>query len=70
MYMIMFVLDDADQLEHVLEAWERAGMRGATIVESTGIHRLRRKHLPMRYLIPTQCTGGRRPFYAVCHRRN
>jgi hypothetical protein len=51
MYMIMFVLDDADQLEHVLEAWESAGMRGATIVESTGLHRLRRKHVPMRYLL-------------------
>ena len=64
MYMIMFVLDDADQLEHVLEAVGRGGMRGATIVESTGIHRLRRKHPPMRRPLPTQCAGGRRPFYA------
>ena len=51
MYMIMFVLDNPDQLEDVLTAWEEAGMRGATIMESTGFHRLRRKHLPMRYLI-------------------
>jgi hypothetical protein len=50
MYMIMLVLDDPDQLGAVLEAWERVGIRGATIVESTGIHRLRRKNVSMRYL--------------------
>jgi hypothetical protein len=50
MYMIMLVLDDPDLLDQVLEAWERAGVRGATIVESTGIQRLRKKHVPMRYL--------------------
>jgi len=50
MYMIILVLDDPDHLDHVLEAWERAGIRGATIVESTGIHRRRRKIVPMRYL--------------------
>ncbi len=50
MYMIMLVLDNPDQLDQVLEAWERLGIRGATIVESTGIQRLRRKNVPMRYL--------------------
>lgn len=53
MYMIMLVLDNPDQLDKVLEAWEHAGIRGATIVESTGIQRLRRKNMPMRYLFPT-----------------
>lgn len=53
MYMIMLVLDDPDQLDEVLLAWERAGIRGATIVESTGIQRLRRKNVPMRYLFQT-----------------
>lgn len=53
MYMIMFVLDDTDQLDRLLAAWEDAGIRGATIVESTGIHRLRRKNVPMRYLFQT-----------------
>lgn len=53
MYMIMLVLDDPNHLDRVLEAWERAGIRGATIVESTGIHRFRRKNLPMRYLFQT-----------------
>ena len=53
MYMIMLVLDNPDLLEQVLEAWENAGIRGATIVESTGIQRLRRKSVPMRYLFQT-----------------
>lgn len=53
MYMIMLVLDNPDQLDSVLEAWEGIGIRGATIVESTGIQRLRRKNIPMRYLFQT-----------------
>jgi nitrogen regulatory protein PII len=50
MYMIMLVLDDPEKLEAVLAAWEEAGIRGATIVESTGIQRLKRKQIPMRYV--------------------
>jgi hypothetical protein len=50
MYMVMFVLDDVNQLDAVLEAWVKVGIRGATIVESTGIHRLRQKQVPMRFL--------------------
>ena len=42
MYMVMFVLDDPDRLYDVLGAWRKAGIGGATIVESTGIHRLQR----------------------------
>ncbi len=53
MYMIMLVLDNPDQLDAVLEAWEGIGIRGATIVESTGIQRLRRRNIPMRYLFQT-----------------
>jgi len=49
MYMFMLVLDNPDHLEPVLEVWEQIGVRGATIVESTGIHHLRRKNVPMRY---------------------
>lgn len=52
MYMIMFVLDNPDQLEVVLRAWEQAGISGATIMESTGFHRLRQRALPMRYFFP------------------
>lgn len=53
MYMIMLVLDNPNQLEALLHAWEGAGVRGATIVESTGIQRLRRVSLPMRYIFQT-----------------
>ncbi len=48
MYMIFFVLDDPNLLDETLAAWERAGIGGATIVESSGFQR-RTKHLPMRY---------------------
>lgn len=52
MYMIMLVLDDPDQLDPLIEAWEKAGVRGATIVESTGIGRRKRSPLGMRYVFP------------------
>lgn len=41
MQMVMLVLDDPGQLDAVLDAWEKAGLPGATIIESTGIRRLR-----------------------------
>lgn len=49
MHMVMFVLDDPDLLDRVLEAWEAAGATGVTIVESTGIRRRRGAHVPARY---------------------
>jgi hypothetical protein len=51
--MITLVLNNPDHLDSVLEAWVRAGILGATIMESTGIHHLRRKNVPMRYLFQT-----------------
>ncbi len=53
MYMVMLVLDDPDQLDDVLAVWENIGIRGATIMESTGIQRLRRKNVAMRYIFQT-----------------
>jgi nitrogen regulatory protein PII len=50
MYMIWFVLDNPDRLDEILDAWEKAGIRGVTIIESTGIQRLKRKMTPMRYV--------------------
>lgn len=41
MHMVLLVLDDPAQLDRVLQAWEEAGVRGATIVESTGFRRRR-----------------------------
>lgn len=50
MYMILFVLDDPHRLDETLAAWEKAGITGVTILESTGIQRFRRANIPMRYL--------------------
>lgn len=50
MFMIMFVLDDPKYLDQILEGWSNLGIPGATIVESTGLHRRQIKRIPMRYL--------------------
>ena len=52
MYMCMFVLDNPDFLDTLLSAWDEVGIRGATILESTGSYRFRsqRNKLHMRYL--------------------
>ena len=49
-YKILFVLDDPERLNEILEAWESVGIGGVTILESTGLHRMRRQFLPMRYV--------------------
>lgn len=41
MKMIMFVLDDPNLLDDVLDAWHNVGVNGITIVESTGLYRRR-----------------------------
>lgn len=42
-YLVVFVLDNPDQCGSVLDAWEAAGARGITILESTGLGRLRQR---------------------------
>jgi nitrogen regulatory protein PII len=49
MYMIMLVLDDPDMLDEILAAWAQIGVTGATVIESTGMHRRIHQHIPMRY---------------------
>ena len=49
-YMALFILDDPSLLEDVLNAWTEGGIRGATVIESTGLYRLTRALIPMRYL--------------------
>jgi nitrogen regulatory protein PII len=44
-YLVVLVLDDPDQTEALLNAWEKAGARGVTILESSGIGRVRRAAL-------------------------
>jgi hypothetical protein len=43
MQMLMFVLDDPDKLDAVLDAWAKEGVSGATIIESSGLYRRRRQ---------------------------
>lgn len=49
-HLLVFVLDSLEQCPDVLEAWEEAGVSGVTILESTGLGRLRdamRDDLPL-----------------------
>jgi hypothetical protein len=41
MLQLWLVLDNPALLNDVLEAWTDAGVRGVTILESTGVHRVR-----------------------------
>jgi hypothetical protein len=41
MLQLWFVLDNQALLNDVLEAWTDAGVRGITVLESTGVHRVR-----------------------------
>jgi nitrogen regulatory protein PII len=41
-HLVIFVLDDPDHCHNVLDAWESAGVTGVTILESSGLGRMRR----------------------------
>jgi hypothetical protein len=43
MYVLIMVLDDLSHLAEVLQAWVEAGVRGVTILESTGVNRVLRR---------------------------
>ena len=60
MYMIMFVLDDANKLDKLLEGWYEVGIRGVTIAESTGFHRrqVQRSKLHLTFLIEPISVGS------------
>lgn len=49
MYMIMLVIDNPELLDEVLDAWQNAGVDGATIIESSGLHRRRATTVGARY---------------------
>lgn len=40
MYLILFVLDNPDKMDDLLNAWEEAGVSGITVLVSTGMHRM------------------------------
>lgn len=49
MFMVLFVLDNSDHLDAVLEALTGIGVSGVTILESTGSFRRLAKRIPLRY---------------------
>lgn len=50
MQMVMFVLDDPDRLDDVLDAWRGVGVSGVTILETSGLYRRTRpRALGARY---------------------
>jgi hypothetical protein len=51
MYMIVCVIDQPANLNRILEAWQKNGITGVTILESTGLGRLsQHPHIAMRYM--------------------
>ena len=44
-YLVVLILDNPDSCRDVLEAWEDSGVRGSTILESTGVNRVKRAGL-------------------------
>lgn len=44
-FLVVLVLDDPNQSDLLLDAWEQAGARGITILESSGTGRVRRASL-------------------------
>jgi len=41
-YLVVLVLNDLNLCSDLLDAWEEVGARGVTIIESTGIGRIRK----------------------------
>lgn len=44
-HMVMLVLDNRDDCPRVLDAWEAAGVGGITIIETTGLGRVRQSSI-------------------------
>jgi len=40
-YMIMYILNHVQQMPQILKVWEEAGAPGITILDTTGLNRLR-----------------------------
>ncbi len=53
MYMILFVLNDPQKLDMILDSWKKSGVGGTTIYESTGAFR-KRMRIPGRYAYTTE----------------
>ncbi|GAP11362.1 hypothetical protein BECAL_02550 [Bellilinea caldifistulae] len=53
MFMILFVLDDPGRLDELLEGWSEIGIKGVTIIESSGFYRrqIKRTKLHLTFLV-------------------
>jgi nitrogen regulatory protein PII len=67
MYMVWLVLDQAELLDNIQQAWEKAGIYGATIIESSGFFRRkqRRKYVATRYVLPSLSTSVPKHSYTI-----
>jgi hypothetical protein len=54
MYMVILVLHNPTQFDAILNSWEKVGIRGATIFESSGVYHHLRRLIPMRYYFQAQ----------------
>ncbi len=45
MYMIMFVLNDTDNFDEIIDAWNDIGVNRVTVMPSTGLGKLKRAAL-------------------------
>ena len=45
-FMILFILNNMDECAPVLDAWEETGVGGITILESSGLGRVRKSEIP------------------------
>jgi len=60
-YMLMLVVNDTDQLNAVLKAWESIHVDDVVFMDSTCFHRLGTEqfHIPMRYMFERLEQGRR-----------
>jgi nitrogen regulatory protein PII len=67
MYMVWLVLDQANYLDNIQQAWEKAGISGATIIESTGFFRRKqhRQFVATRYVLPTLSATSAKNSYTI-----
>lgn len=67
MHMMMLVLNDPEKLDALLDAWHEMGLRGATVIESTGIYRRRPQLMGARYAFgfPPVSSMGERGHYTI-----
>lgn len=61
LYMLMFVLDDPNQLDAILDAWEAIGVTGVTFIESSGLYRRQAQRANVPFMLGFhRLVGGNR----------